>query len=124
MNGTLERRACRYKHIVVDADYRARCNYQHPLDGSCVAFEQTRAHNDIRLLRHSSRGAAELGERTYLVKIIFVQLTHKTGKVGMPELGRKYFRREFLDVSDSKKVALGAPANDIRQRLILQQTAE
>lgn len=86
--------------------------------------KQTRDHDDVEPLGHSSSGAADLGECTYLVKIIFVQLTHKTGKIGMPELGREYFCREFLDVSDSKEIALGTPANDVRQSLILQQTAD
>jgi hypothetical protein len=58
------------------------------------------------------------------VKVVFVELTNKAGKVGVFEESGKDNFCEFGHVFDDEAVALGAPADDGRKRRVLEHSTK
>ncbi len=58
------------------------------------------------------------------MKVVFVQLSYKTRKIGVFEHSWKDGFGEFVHVFDDETVALRTPRHDVLKRLVLEHPIE
>ena len=61
--------------------------------------------------------------RTYLVKVVLVELADKGGKVGVLEHAGEDGLGKLVHVLDDEAIAVGAPCDDVGERRVLEHPA-